>query len=216
MRPGTEYRWRDKDGREHTLLPDAGWSYNPGRQPFGPRGDDPGQLDNIVAGQKPWTAYGGLDETLPSQPPPPRLPAAATPEDAADTVRRGVAEAGGVITEDGSFRIPTPPRLPGGDVVITADSVAHIIQKRDQERERLARYIVPALANPAEVWLQAQLGHQGRPVYRRIFVSRFDDLDAAVVVEEIPKSADFTVTFYPADDIGRRRQGYLLYRQEEG
>ena len=127
---------------------------------------------------------------------------------------RGVAEAGGVITEDGSFRIPTP--LPGGDVVITADSVAHIVQKRGQERERLARYIVPALANPAEVWLQAHPGPQGRPVYRRVFVSRFDDLDAIVIVEEIPKSADFTVTFYSAADIGRRRQGYLLYRQAEG
>ena len=30
MRPGTEYRWRDKDGREHTLLPDAGWGCIPG------------------------------------------------------------------------------------------------------------------------------------------------------------------------------------------
>ena len=75
---------------------------------------------------------------------------------------------------------------------------------------------MPTIAAPAGIWLQAHLGPQGRPVYRRVFVSRFDDLDAIVIVEEIPKSADFTVTFYPVADIGRRRQGYLLYRQEEG
>ena len=30
-RPGTAFTWRDDSGQSHTLLPDPGWSYNPGK-----------------------------------------------------------------------------------------------------------------------------------------------------------------------------------------
>ena len=40
MVKGTEYRWRGGDGREHVLLPDAGWSYNPGRRDLGAEAAD--------------------------------------------------------------------------------------------------------------------------------------------------------------------------------
>ena len=77
MRPGTEYRWRDKDGREHTLLPDAGWSYNPGRQPLGPPViSDPKspQRDSPAAKQKTWEWFGRpkalTERPLPDSPAP--------------------------------------------------------------------------------------------------------------------------------------------------
>ena len=62
LMPGTRYTWRGGDGREHALLPDAGWSYNPGRHDLGRDAADrmiakidaaPPDLAAVAVGQ-PW------------------------------------------------------------------------------------------------------------------------------------------------------------------
>ena len=62
LMPGTRYTWRGADGREHALLPDAGWSYNPGRHDLGRDAADrmiakidaaPPDLAAVAVGQ-PW------------------------------------------------------------------------------------------------------------------------------------------------------------------
>ena len=68
-RPGTAYAWTDAAGRAHTLLPDPGWSYDPGRTPFGGLVEGgrgvAAHLDPAVGEGRSWRALGL----------PPRLPA---------------------------------------------------------------------------------------------------------------------------------------------
>ena len=213
MLPGTRYSWLGPGGR-HTLTPDPGWSYNPGRQPFGPPpGGDPTQLPNIVAGQKPWSAYGGLARVLPRDPPRAPIPAAATPAEARSRIREAIVKDGGLVYPDGLVRVRAPAGIQGGDVIITDDFLSHIAGKTDH-REQLARYILPSFADPAEVWLQAQQTASG-PAYRRVFAASFKGLDTTAVAQEDPKRGLLSWTFYPASEINERRAGYLLYRRPE-
>ena len=144
----TIFRVNTRASSRHTLTPDPGWSYNPGRQPFGPPpGGDPTQLPNIVAGQKPWSAYGGLARVLPRDPPRAPIPAAATPAEARSRIREVLDDAG-----PGYRRAKTPGGL--DDVILTDDFIEHVAG-RTGERERFADFILPTIHEPAEVWLQA-------------------------------------------------------------
>ena len=42
---------------------------------------------------------------------------------------------------------------PLGRVVIKKDLLTHVVEKRDQMRERYSNFILPTLENPNEVWL---------------------------------------------------------------
>ena len=211
MRPGTEYRWRDKDGREHTLLPDAGWSYNPGRQPFGPpppvSGPESLQRHSPAANQKTWEWFG-RPKTLPARP----LPDSPAPSPGRE-VEHVLKLLGGDAAAGKLFhRLDTPV----GEVVLTEDFVHHFAER--EGRAKRANRILTTLNSPDEVWVQAR--HQnGRILYSRVFLAAFaDERGAAVAVREDPKHGRLdAVTFFTADDINRQRRGWLLYPlPEEG
>ena len=218
-RPGTAYRFRS-GGEDHVLLPDAGWSYNPGL--FGPGGPrTPGPLGPVVGGAATWRTLG-LPERLPRRPAPERLPEAGTAEEQKAQIYREMEKIDGrppvsITRADGTAttvlgRIRTPT---GDDVVLTDAFVDHVAKGG---REQFARFIMPTLRDPDEIWL-TQTERAGRVVYRRAFVAAFESGEHAgfAVAQEDPYGW-LAWTFYPIKSIQKlndRRRGHLLYRRGE-
>ena len=224
-RPGTEYRWVDANGRRHVLLPDAGWSYNPGKDPLGPLPDaDPGANVARVGGQGNWERFH-RPAVLPRIPAPARLPRAVP--DAGESMRdaqtRQIREA--IVATDGRI-VPTRSferadgkentvfalaSTPAGDVLLTEQFLTHIVEK--QHREEFANFILPTLQDPVEIWLQAS-ERNGQILYQPVYIGAFDAVDAAAVVQEDAKHGRLSWTFYPSREINTRRRGYLLHYRD--
>ena len=227
-RPGIAYRFRDAAGKEHVLLPDPGWSYNPGAgATFGPIDGDPTRLDAIVGdGGKTWRHFG-LPARPASSPAPPRRRAAKSPDAALHQIeqaldrggrRRSITRADG--KQDTVFgEVVTPEGL--DNVMLTGGFVRHLA--RGHGRDQFVEAVIPTLTDPAEVWLQPTLV-KGRVFYRRVFIAAFDRAGegprqrgrgAVVVAQEDPLGI-LSWTFVPpkqAQRLNNRRRGYLLYRR---
>ena len=224
-RPGTAYRGVGPGGNPFTLTPDPGFSYNPGREMalFDAGAGPPVLRDLVVTGQKSWRDFA-LPEKLPTLPAPARLPPAATTAEAMRQMNRLLGNTPGfepiaVARADGKRdvilnRVRTPEGLE--DVHITESFVRHIIEDHPGEhRERFARYILPTLRDPAEVWLTA-VERGGRTLYRRRFIAAFKGDDSAIAVAQEGKDGSLAWTFYPVDRtsyLNDRRRGFLLYRK---
>ena len=222
---GTEYRFRS-GGKRHTLLPDPGWSYNPGKT--SPLYDSPaGDLDLWKLAdtkQKTFRDFG-LPERVPAIPAPPRLAPADTPAAAKRQITERLSQPGfkqiGITRADGKKdvifnRVTTPEGLQ--DVQITESFVDHLVDGHERHhRERFADRILPSLRDPAEVWLTAVEDEQGRTVYRRRFITAFDGgrKDNTVAVTQEDKDGSLSWTFVPADNryLNNNRTGFLLYRR---
>ena len=176
-----------------------------------------------VGGQKTWQHYG-YQRDLPAILAPPRAPLAPDPEAAKAQIREIMAQGGGgpvpVMRGDGRRDtilnlIKTPDGL--DDVYITESFIDHIIDKKDDHREQFVHYILPSLQDPAEVWLTAiEVG--GKPMYRRYFLTAFEDINTVAVVEEMAldnKDAWLLWTFFHSKDIGRIRMGTRFYDRDE-
>ena len=213
--------------KRHTLLPDPGWSYNPGQA--SPLYDLPadGDLDLWQLAdtrQKTWQDFG-LPKRVPAIPAPPRLATADTPEAAKRQIAERLSQPGfkpiGFTRADGKKdiafnRVETPDGLE--DVLITESFVDHVVDGHEgHHRERFADHVLPSLRDPAEVWLTAVTGPRGRTVYRRQFIAAFDGgpKDNAVAVTQEDKDGSLSWTFVPANRryLNNRRRGFLLYRR---
>ena len=235
-RPGTAWAWTDALGGKHVLLPDPGWSHNPGASPFGglvPGGRDAVRPLDPAAGEgRTWRALG-LAARLAPRPDPPRRERRPEPAERAGQVYGALppeVKPVAVVRPDGRpnvvfATVKTPEGL--DDVVLTHEFVGHVAGKRDG-REQFAGRILPALTDPAEVWVQLRRAGGKGFTYRRVFLAAFDGPEpaaAAVAVEEHPKEGLLSVTFYPkgveSERPGREggvnglRRGYLLYRRKE-
>lgn len=223
---GTEYRFRAR-GRRHTLLPDPGWSYNPGQA--SPLYDLPadGDLDLWQLAdtkQKTWQDFG-LPKRVPAIPAPPRLAPADTPAAAKRQIAERLSQPGfqriDITRADGKKdvvfnRVETPDGLE--DVQITESFVDHLVDHHPGEhREQFAEWILPSLRDPAEAWLTA-LDMEGRTVYRRQFITVFDERGRGkptIAITQEDKDGSLSWTFYrqPHADLNKRRRGFLLYRR---
>lgn len=74
------------------------------------------------------------------------LAAGRNGEEAAGIVARAVGLGEGQ-------RVVTIPTHDGDLAIIQRDRLAHLVEKRDDARERYARYILPTLQDPYEIWL---------------------------------------------------------------
>ena len=226
---GTEYRFRVR-GKRHALLPDPGWSYNPGKA--SPLYDLPadGDLDLwrlADTRQKTWQDFG-LPKRVPAIPAPPRLAPADTPEAAKRQIAERLSEPGfkriGFTRADGKKdvafnRVETPDGLE--DVLIVESFVDHVVEGHEgHHRERFADHILPSLRDPAEVWLTAVTDPQGRTAYRRRFITVFDGRrrreESTVAITQEDKDGSLSWTFFPARSVNGLRKGFLLYRRPEG
>lgn len=105
---------------------------------------------------------------------PPLLKGAATPGEALDTVRSalGVEPGGGVLVE-------TPVEM----VMLLDASLPHVVEKRLDQRERYANFILPTLRNPTEVWATEYDDATVRHRYIKLFSGSKYDLLVVVRVE---------------------------------
>ena len=228
-RPGTAYRFRDAAGKEHVLLPDPGWSYNPGSGgTFGPIDGDQTRLDAIVGdGGKTWRHFG-LPQHPATIPAPPRRRPAKSREAALQQIEQALDRGGRRISAtraDGKRdmifgEVATPDGLE--NVMVTEGFVRHIADRA--AREQFVDAVLPTLANPAEVWLRPKL-IDGRVFYRRAFIAAFDRAGdrsrqrgrGAVVVAQEDTAGLLSWTFIPAREerkLNKQRTGYLLYSRK--
>ncbi len=220
---GTQYRFRDKHGNAHTLLPDAGWNYNPGKAQalFDiPGGDN--ALGELVAGQKTFRDFAlTLLEQTPAHlrlPVLPRLPKTDSKEQALAQVITALG-----IPKQGHRQVKTPDGL--DDVIIRKDKLPHIVEEGKGNREQFANTILPTLQNPLEVWLTeierpTPTGQKQR-IFRRRFIALFGGnkgKQGLAVIEE-GKDGSLLWTFVPMSSerkLDKQRAGFLLYRKRKG
>ena len=217
-RPATQYR----DG-DIAVTPDPGWNYNPGAG--GPGGGTlpPLTIPPPSKGQRtarnmglaalpPGAAAAGL--------------AATSGRSARETIVSALAYQGVTpisITRpaDGKkdalyYDVPGPADL--GSVQMTESVIDKVLKKGEEERERWARFVVPTLRDPGEVWLQEQ-SRGGRIIYRRVYLGFYPEADMLVLAQEEPKTGWLLWNYYKirdAEELDRRRAGKLLYRKKEG
>ena len=193
------------------------WNYNPGKaQTLRDLAGE--QFLTPVPGGKNYTDFNlpDADKTPASllPPVPPRLPAAKD----RDAQLRAIKKAVG-MPRNGVRVVRTPGRL--DDVAIRRERLPHLVEK--QHREQWANYILPTLEDPLEVWLSpVKLKPSGKIVYRRHFISLFDDAGknrGSLAVTQENKDGSVLWTFFPQNEmrqIDKRREGFLLYSKQAG
>ena len=224
---GTAYSFRDKNGKRQTLLPDPGWSYNPGAAE-GVWDIGSGGSPAIILGQKTFKDFGlpPLSKTASAlrTPAPNLLPvpdnfnlAVATLASALNIPKQGFRE---VATPDGLDNVII--RREWLDDTGNPNSLGHIVEK-DLNRARYANYILPTLQDPLEVWFTEEERHtkagKRQRVFRRRFIKLFkgDKAKQGLAVVQENKDGSFLYTFVPkSKPEDRQRQGFLLYRKESG
>ncbi|MBI2882854.1 MAG: minor capsid protein [Candidatus Methylomirabilis oxyfera] len=184
---------------------DPGWAYNPGQASVLWQ-TTPGS-QTVLPGQPTWRELGRPDwraipETVRFRDPG-RLAAAGT----ADEAVRILAETVG-ITDDRAF--VTVPTKDGDLAVIHRDRLPHMVAKRDEARERYARYILPTLQDPHEIWLTAY-GDGLRKQYIGAFTG--SGSRNLLVVVRLERDGSILWNIMQADDrlMNRHRVGELLY-----
>ena len=212
---GTRYDSIDAAGNPQTMTPD--WNYNPGQaQSLSDLAGE--QFLAPVPGGKNYRDFNlpDADETPTSllPPMPRRLPPAKDQDAQLQVIETAVG-----MDDDDVRMVRTPGHL--DDVAIRRERLPHLVEK--QHREQWANYILPTLEDPLEVWLSpVKLKPSGKIVYRRHFISLFDDAGknrGALAVTQENKDGSVLWTFFPQNEmrqIDKRREGFLLYSKQAG
>ena len=214
-----------------TMTPDPGWNYNPGDPEASQGGDRDGGGKKMVEefipaeNQTTWRESGRPPATqLPFNPGIP--PVVQGPSNPLLERRQRIYDA----TETPGFKqyvitradgkkdiiyneVETPDGL--DNVLLSESFVSHIAIKETRDRDQFSRYVLPTLQNPAEVWRQ-WTKKDGRVVQRTKYLARFSDSEYGyVVVEDLPKTAAVSWTFFPITNlryVENHRSGILLYQ----
>ncbi|MBF0283597.1 MAG: minor capsid protein [Magnetococcales bacterium] len=211
-------------GMDRGFAPDPGWDYNPGQA--WARWDRGGLLEDCVgggatfaeggktgrcikalSGQKTWRDYNrpdlrrvGDEMRLPA---PPILQAGKTAAEALMVLQTALG-----VGEDRPMRVIQTPVDP---VAIRAEWLAHLVEKRDQARERFANFITPTLEKPFEVWLTAY-DDGWRKRYLGLFKEQRDLL--MVVRENQDGSLLWNVIRMRDEELNKQRAGSLIWKKE--
>jgi hypothetical protein len=139
-------------------------------------------IATAVVDQPTWKTLGLPDlRDIGTQAPAPALLAGANSQaDALDTLRSALGlEVGGTVA------VKTPVET----VLLLDTHLAHVIEKRPEQRERYANFVLPTLNSPTEVWATAYDDGTLRNRYIKLFSgSKYDLL---VVVRLDPDGAIF-------------------------
>ena len=198
------------------MTPDR--NYNPGKTDETLRELAGKQFQSPAPGGKNYRDFNlpDADKTPASliPPAPPRLPHGKDKDAQLKIIEDAVG-----MESNGVRRVRTPGRL--DDVVIRKDYLPHLVKK--QHREEWANYILPTLEDPLEVWLSPiKLKSSGKIVYRRRFITLFDDAGktrGSLAIAQENKDGSLLWTFISQDKMKRidlQRQGFLLYRKQAG
>jgi phage-Barnase-EndoU-ColicinE5/D-RelE like nuclease2 len=112
----------------------------------------------------------------PAEDAPRLLPGAASHEQAVELLRAVLG-----LTSGGARRVETPV----GMVIIQDATLGHVVEKRQDQRERYAAFIVPTLERPSEVWAVGYDDGSTRDRYIKVFAgAKYDILIMVMVMED--------------------------------
>jgi hypothetical protein len=160
-----------------------------------------------LPGQKSWKEYG-LDDlrrmaALSTLSAPPIHEQADSEFSALMILRKALCMPSG--TEE--IQVTTPLEI----VRITHGNLFHLIEKRDNARERYADYILPTLQNPIEIWGTAYNDGSTRNRYIGLFTGK---TDIAVIVKVEPDgSIMWNMMNADRARMNRFREGELLWKK---
>lgn len=103
-------------------------------------------------------------------------------------------------------------QTPAGTVSIADRLLAHIVEKRKDERERFANFILPTLQQPDEVWSTKYDDDTTRRRFIKIFAGAKYDL-LVIVVEQADGSVLWNMMPRRRKDLNDSRYGELAYRR---
>jgi len=200
------YEWINKKTGEVIDVPegiDPGWAYNPGKAHL--LWDTTPKRVKVVPGQKTWRDFGRPDlrdvpETL-KTPAPELLPAGRTLEEAEDLLAHAVGLKEGqqfvvIDTADNDMAIVHRARL------------KHMVEKRKDARERYAKYIIPTLTDPFEIWLTDY-----EDGLRKQYIGLFTGKENLLVVIRLQRDGSILWNIMQAKDkdMNKHRIGWLLW-----
>jgi len=84
------------------------------------------------------------------------------------------------VAVDGQIAVKTPIET----VVIKYASLLHVVEKRSDQRERFASFVLPTLQRPTEIWRVAYDDGSHRNRYIKLFTGAKYDLLVMVKVQE--------------------------------
>lgn len=199
------YRGVDEFGKEFSFSPDPGWNSNPGEAKLWYQ---PPQSVKVLPGQKTWSDYGRPDlrQTLEGlrTPAPQLLSAGKSQAEAVEIL------AGSLGIEPGQ-QFAWIEAADGETLLAHRDRLPHMVEKRQDARERYGNYVMATLKDPYEVWLTGY-GDGLRKQYIGVFTGKYD---LQVVVKE-EKDGTIVWNFMQADDrrMNSHRVGTLLTKKE--
>ncbi|POY47892.1 hypothetical protein BKM09_032435 (plasmid) [Pseudomonas amygdali pv. morsprunorum] len=133
-------------------------------------------------------------------------------------IKRGdtFEEALAIIHEHFGMSVPTVTsrtfETPVGSVTVLKPSLAHIVEKRPDSRERYVRHAIDTLSGPFEVWrVQYDNGD-----YRLAFVGAYEAKNDMLVIVDV-KGGNILWNFMHCSSkkMNPHRRGELLYRRYE-
>ncbi len=160
-----------------------------------------------IPGQQTWKDYG-LDD-LRAVDPLLRLPAPHVYEQALslDAALTMLQNSLGIDTAGGKIDIQTPIET----VTITTGNLIHLVEKRDNARERYADFILPALQNPFEIWGTEYTDSMLRKRYIGLFSGK---TDVAIIVKvESDGSIMWNMMNADRGRMNKFREGVLLWHK---
>lgn len=166
----------------------------------------------------------GLLPRLPG-PAPARLPRVAPPARQKEQVLEALAGTGfdarKITRADGKpDAIINTVETPLGQVNVTESMIDHVVKDKSDHREQFSNRALPALQDPAEVWLSKQ-AVKGREVEWYKFLTAWEGDDGApdgalVVAQKDVREGLLSWTFYRVNgdrSINNRRAGALVYQR---
>jgi SPP1 gp7 family putative phage head morphogenesis protein len=224
--------WRNPGTGQTEMVPrgiDPGFDYNPGttgaskafedmvqkklarlspaiRDAAERAGIRPPTIAKEVPGQDDWKALGLADlRTMkPRGGTPDLLPMADDTAAAVQALRQTLD-----VPEGGSRLVDTPV----GKVLILDALLAHVVEKRENARERFGRFILPTLTQPDEVWSTAYDDDTTRRRYIKLFSgTKYDIL--VIVREQADGSVLWNVINRDRKGMNALRVGTPVYRRD--
>lgn len=206
--PRTVWGYKDPANKDMVRWTDAGFSYNPGVVWLeDTAGDLPGAPQ--IAHATNWKTLGLPDlrhvPTSERLPRPPILKAAESAKEAEALLAATL----GFTAEALSVVVATPL----GERIILRDKLRHMVEKRDNTRERYAGYVLPTLQQPFEVWLSEHQDGKLRENYFSLFKN--DDHSVLVVVRvNHDGSLVWNVMQRSLKRMNEKREGWLIWQKK--
>lgn len=206
-----------RPGKKITLWADSGWDYNPGEA--WARGDKAGRIpdclgdfigfaegDNCIPlspKQKSFADYGrpkiqDVSRSL-LLPAPGMLQMSATREDALNVLAREIG-----VSESSPLKVVETPI---DKVAVHYGMLPHVVESAAAARERYARYLLPTLEKPYEIWLS-----EYPDGYRQRYIGLFEDKNL-LIIARINQDGSIFYNAIPAKEryLDGQRKGSLLF-----